>query len=213
MRVFILLALLGGMFLAEAASAQTAVAVRPFTGTGPASQLGKGLTNMLISDFSEQLPKCGAKVVEWELRPEIIKEIERQQGPEFDPETRVRKGFLIEPTVFADGTVTTTDSTVSWVIDLHDAKTGRRIGGHRGSVPSDQFYEAEEKIAQSLARQLCRQGIDFSSPPIASQQAPPPGPEPNAPSAPAPPSKAPDVHKQVDDVVNTLRNLKGLFGR
>jgi hypothetical protein len=210
MSALLLLMVAGGLLLAGAAFAQTAVAVRPFTGIGPYSQLGKGLTNMLISDLFPLLEECGVKIVEWEHRADVIKEIELSQNPAFDPAHRLRKGLMIEPTVFADGVVTTTDTTVSWTIDLRDAETGRRIGGHKGSVPADEWLESEKKIAQSLARQLCRQGLDFSSPPVASQQPPPT--DASAP-APAPASKGPDVHKQVDDVVNTLRNLKGLFGR
>lgn len=144
------------------------IAVKDFQGSGPSSQLGSGLSSMVETELanSEELTKCNGSVVEWKRRQDVVDEIERQQGPGFDPDSRAKKGKLLEPTVLVVGDVITTDTTVRWSIKLVDPVTGRTIGGYDGSVPADKdsVFEAPREIAENLGEQICRQGMEYTSP-------------------------------------------------
>lgn len=191
-------------------TAGPAVAIVPFKGSGPYAYMGKGLADMVITDVVAKAPeKCKLVVVEWEKRDLVKGEIERQQGPEFDPNTRVQPGRMIDPRYFFEGAVTTTSSSISWSLQLRDSKTGKIVSKDDGTMleGGDEATRVSEAIAQRLINSLCRQGKDYSGRPVASS--PPPTPSAAKP-APAP---APPPSESSNDVLNAIKGLKGLFGK
>ena len=142
---------------AAAAASGPVIAVKGFDGSGPFSQLGRGLSSMLETDLASQVARCGGQEVEWEHRDLLQKEIDLQhQHPGlFDPSTIVSKHWL-SPTVFVQGKVSTNASGgMSWDITLVDAHTGEKIGGDTGSAQASGDFTASESIADRLLDQLC----------------------------------------------------------
>ena len=180
------------------------MAVRYFQGSGPYAYMGKGLADMVVTDLvSSAPPECKMAVVEWEKRAEIQKEIDLQQRPEFDPSTRVEKNW-IDPQYFVEGSVRSTESSMSWSLQLRDIKSGRVVAKDDGNVSDNDMIDASEGIARRLIDKLCRQGRDYSGRPLAGSPSPPAAPKP----APEKPASDPS-----NDVMNAIKGLKGLFGK
>jgi hypothetical protein len=205
---------LGAGLLVSAAAAQPVVGVNAFAGSGPNGHLGKGLAEMLISDLftNKTFQKCNGTLVEMMKRPEILEEIRLcHERPEFDKASCARQGMLLDPTALVDGTVTTTEDSITWSLQMRDPATGKVIGGSKGSASGDEVSQASAKIADQLARQACRDGMDYSSPPVATPSA---GPKSSTSAPPPPPPGKPaEARKVLDEAVNAVRGLKGLFGR
>lgn len=133
-----------------------AVAVRQFGVTGPHTELGRGIPDMLVTDLVASTEPCTLTVVEWMRRGEVIGEIELQQKSGFDPGSRATPGKLVQPDVFVDGSLTTTGSTISWTIQVTDALTGEVLATDQGNTQGDKIFEAEQEIAKRLAQELCK---------------------------------------------------------
>jgi hypothetical protein len=140
-----------------------AVAVKYFTATGPHTQLGKGLADMLITDLVNTKGACNVTVVEWEKRALVEAEIELQYTADFDPGSRVKRGSLINPDAFVTGSVATSEKINSWTLELVEAKTGSVIGGDKGSAKDVEILKVTTDIAQRLIDQLCRWWMKKSS--------------------------------------------------
>lgn len=182
--------------LPAAAIAQPAIGVNAFRGTGPYSYMGKGLAEMLITDLvnSKTFQKCHGTVVEMMKRDLVLKELKLclEHPDEFDQSRCLRQGMLLDPTAVVDGTVVTTENTITWSIQMRDPATGKVIGDSKGSASAD-LAEASEKIAEQLARQACRDGMDYTSTP----RTPHGAPNPPAPAQPPPRNKLPEWHKSI----------------
>ncbi|MBI3393527.1 MAG: hypothetical protein HY039_10110 [Nitrospirae bacterium] len=191
------LIVLCAVLLPTAALAQPAIGVNAFRGTGPNSQMGKGLADMLVSDLftNKTFQKCHGTVVEMMKRDLVLKEIKlcREHPSEFDQSRCPSEGMLIDPTAVVDGTVVTTEDSIAWSLQMRDPATGKVIGGSKGSASGDDVFKASEKIAEQLARQACREGMDYTSTP----RTPPGAPKPPAPSLPPSPNKS---------ILNNLRS-------
>lgn len=136
---------------AVAAGGPPAVAVRYFTGSGPFAILGKGLADMIVTDLVGS--RCYV-VVEWERRDLLLAEIRLQQSRWVDPSTRVTPRW-IQPTIFVEGSVSTTESSVSWNIRMREIASGRIIGSDRGTAGAGaSFFDAELALAKRLRKQL-----------------------------------------------------------
>lgn len=143
--------------VADTASGAPPVAVKWFSGSGPWANLGPGLAEMVTTDLVDKGGKrCGMTVVEWNHRDLLQQEIDLQQKYKslFDPSTLISKRW-VEPKVFVQGKVTTTDDRISWDIQVVDAKTGAVLGGETKSVPADTVFDAEQQLADRLIDQLC----------------------------------------------------------
>jgi len=195
-----------------------AVAIVPFKGSGPNAYMGKGLAEMVVTDVVQLAPpRCKLVVVEWARRAEVEAEIKLQQRPEFDPSTRVKPGHLIDPRYFVEGSVTTSQTETGWSLQLRDSKTNRIVARDVGKETEGSVMEvASQRIARRLLNSLCSTGADYSGRRTASPAPPPPPPAPASvqgpppvPQAPPPPSPSQDVQ----DAVNTMNKLRGLFGR
>jgi len=194
-----------------------AVAIVPFKGSGPNAYMGKGLAEMVVTDVVQLAPpRCKLVVVEWARRAEVEAEIKLQQRPEFDPSTRVKPGHLIDPRYFVEGSVTTSQTETGWSLQLRDSKTNRVVARDSGKASNDDVLHVSGAIARRLINSLCSTGADYSGRRTASPAPPPPPPAPASvqgpppvPQAPPPPSPSQDVQ----DAVNTMNKLRGLFGR
>ncbi|OGW59986.1 MAG: hypothetical protein A2V83_07710 [Nitrospirae bacterium RBG_16_64_22] len=207
------LIVLGATLLPTAALAQPAIGVNAFRGTGPNSQMGKGLADMLISDLvnNKTFQKCHGTVVEMMKRDLVLKELKlcREHPDEFDQSRCLREGMLIDPTAVVDGTVVTTEHSITWSLQMRDPATGKVIGGSKGSASGDDVFKASEKIAEQLARQACREGMDYTSTP----RTPPGAPNPPAPAQPRPQNKP--IFNNIRSCVNssTTRSMQSAISR
>jgi hypothetical protein len=133
-----------------------AVAIRRFTATGPFPALGPGLSQMLHTGLSQGGPECAVRLVEWERRADIQRELDLQKSPLLDPASRVQKRW-IDPQVFVEGSVQTrADGGGTWSIRLRDASTGQVLGGDEGSVTAARdWFTVDAAIADRLLAQLC----------------------------------------------------------
>jgi len=143
--------------LVQAEPASLAVAVRNFENAGVDPYFGASLSDLLVNDLAagDGAP-CKLRVVEWKRRAEVLREIELGQSRYADKSTFPQLGHLIEPNVFIDGAVNTTDSTAIWSVQAKDAVTGDVLAEDKGSVPSDQILDASKGIAKRLAEKLCK---------------------------------------------------------
>jgi len=126
-----------------------AIAVTQFAGSGPYAYVARGLADMLTTDLSAS--PC-VVLVEWIRRAEVIAEIRLQQNKSFDPSTRVRPGRLIQPDIFVEGSVATTESSVSAGIRLRDIKSGRVVAGV--SATARDIFEVEAELVRQLLKKL-----------------------------------------------------------
>ena len=195
-----------------------AVAITVFKSSGPNAYVGKGLTDMVITDVVQMAPPpCKLVVVEWEKRALVEAEVKLQQRPEFDPATRVQPGKMIDARYFLEGSAVLTSTEFSWSLQLRDSKTNRIVARDVGKETEGSVMEvASQRIARRLLNSLCSTGADYSGRRTASPAPPPPPPAPASvqgpppvPQAPPPPSPSQDVQ----DAVNTMNKLRGLFGR
>ena len=139
-----------------AASTTTPVAVRNFTASGPNSQLGNGLADMLITSLvNTRSGDCTPTVVEWEHRADLEREIDLANSRIADPRSRIPRGNMLDPAVFVQGQVTTTATSASWTIELVDAATGDVLGTETGSANGLAIFDAPADLAQRIADRLC----------------------------------------------------------
>jgi len=190
-------------------TAGPAVAVRYFSGSGPYAEMGKGLADMVVTDLVTLTDRdrgpykdCNMAVVEWEKRAEIQKEIDLSQSPHADPSTRLEKNW-VDPQYFVEGSVRSTENSMSWSLQLRDARSGRIVAKDDGTVSDNDMIAASEGIARRVVEKLCRQGKDYSGRPL--------GPPPPAPAAKPAPDKP--ASNPANGVMDALKGLKGLFGK
>ncbi len=139
------------------------VAVRYLTGPPP-NHLGRGLADLLITDIVQGDPRCTPTVVEWERRAEVIAEIELSNSRFGDPATRIPRGRMLQPELFIEGSLTeAANGSISWAIQLRDAKTGKIVGGDATTLPPNgDFFEAEQQLAGRLLDQICGGTYDIN---------------------------------------------------
>jgi hypothetical protein len=124
------------------------VAVRYLSATGPQSFLGRGLSNMLVTDLFGS--SCYI-LVEWEQRELLRQELRLQQSKWVDPSTRVTPHF-IQPRYFVEGSLATTASTASWSIRVREIATGRIVATDSGRAAN--LIAASPGIGKRLREQL-----------------------------------------------------------
>ncbi len=138
-----------------------AVAVKYFEGSGPHDYLGKGLAELVMVDLAElannspEFADCHMAITEWMRRDEILKEIEFSQSKYVDPATRMDTSQLIDPNIFVDGSVSTTEDSVSWTIDVRSAESNTILRTDTGTVPANEAIYVSESIARRIADYLC----------------------------------------------------------
>jgi hypothetical protein len=138
----------------------TAFSVESFTGgTGDWSYLGKGLTDMLITDLlGEATPKCKTAVIaNAQDRKMIEHELDLQKSKYFDPATRVKRNFIISD-MTVNGTLTTAaDGQSSAVhVTITDSRSGQVIDTVDATIQGEQFFEQEVELAKAVAERVCR---------------------------------------------------------
>lgn len=141
------------------------VAVKALKGSSP-SGLGRGFADLTIVDLvaGGDGSRCVPPVVEWERRADVIAEIEFSNSRFADPATRIPRGRLLEPELFVEGSIAEgADGSVSWAIQLRDAKTGKVVGGDTTAIPpGGDFFEAQSQAAQRLLDQICGGTYDIN---------------------------------------------------
>lgn len=115
---------------------------------------------MLITELTTTSSgDCDPTQVEVIRRDAILQEIALANSNLVDPRSRIRTDMLIEPEYYIQGTVTTTETTTSWDLQIVDAQSGNSIGGDSGSANGLDIFDATSGIAQRLVDQLC--GSDY----------------------------------------------------
>lgn len=139
------------------------VAVRYLTGPPP-NYLGKGMSDLLVTDIVQGNPRCTPTVVEWERRAEVIAEIELSNSRFGDPATRIPRGRILKPELFVEGSLTeAADGSISWAVQLRDAASGKIVGGDATTLPPNgDFFEAEQQLANRLLDQICGGTYDIN---------------------------------------------------
>jgi len=133
-----------------------------FTATGPNDVTGRGISDMMVTDMVEMLQRpetkdCNLHVVEIKRRADILKELELQKSPFFDPSTRVIPNF-IETTYRVTGHTVTTESGMNWTVTVTDTRSGATVATHSGSSGSentDQLIDALKKGLEEIIEKLC----------------------------------------------------------
>lgn len=120
------------------------------------SDFGWGLSEMLITDLSASVARCGGVVVERRHLDWVVDEIERSNSHYFDPSTRLQRGRLIASNGTITGSLTQTGSTVTLTATYHDERTDRTgtatvTGGER------EIFELEQGLAKKLTDIVCAQ--------------------------------------------------------
>lgn len=139
------------------------VGVERFTATGPQDLMGRGLSDMLITDLFEALQDpsvkdCNIAEIEVQKRDEILKELALQQTPAFDPASRVTPNFL--PQRFRiNGSATTTETAIRIEYTVTDTRTGEVIGRHRVE------FEPEKRDPIEVSQEAAREMVDRMCPP------------------------------------------------
>jgi hypothetical protein len=131
------------------------VAVKMPTSTHPELKAG-GFGDLLAVDLIEPIEKsCNGKAVEWMRRKDVLREIELQQGPEFDPKTRVATGQLLQPDIFIESSLRGDSASFEYTLVAVDAITGDVITQERVSGKIDDFFKSTEPAMQRLVNKMC----------------------------------------------------------
>lgn len=134
-----------------------AVWVQHFTVSGPSewSVLRKGMADMLITDILAYLPAaCNGVVVEREHLTDIINEQLLQQGPGFDPTTRVPLGHIIAHNRVVNGSIVVSGQTATMTVNVENVAAGTTRSVTR-SGPADRPFELEQSVVQEVVRLIC----------------------------------------------------------
>lgn len=116
----------------------------------------RGMTDMLITDLTAVVGRCGGAVVDRDMWDVLLTEQRLQQSPAFDPSTRVQQGLLIVPNATVSGTMTVSGSTMTLTARFHDERTGRR-GTATVSGPADYVFDLEQELVGKLERLICNE--------------------------------------------------------
>lgn len=147
--------------LGQVTPGSVAVEIPSFTGaTGELGVMNKGLADMLITDVvgtGGAGDECDVAVLEVEHRADVIKELELQKSPYFDPSTRVTRNFILGD-VEVRGTLSNGagDKTLGYDLRLIDKSSGNEVGRLQGSLDTADMFDAETKLAKQLNDELCK---------------------------------------------------------
>ena len=134
-----------------------AVWIKHFTVSGPSEYdvLRKGLADMLITDVLTALgPACGGVIVEREKLAFILGEQLLQQGPQFDPASRVQPGKIIAHNREVTGSLNIRGGTATLAAVVTNVATGATRSVTR-SGPADRPFELEQSIVEEVTRLIC----------------------------------------------------------
>ncbi|MEI2702967.1 MAG: hypothetical protein V9E83_11270 [Baekduia sp.] len=145
----------------QVTAGSVATEIPPFTGaTGEFAQFNKGMAAMLITDVTSNGgagEDCGVTVVEVERRDEVLKELELQKSPYFDPSSRVERNFVVGD-VEVRGTLQNGagNKTLGYDLRLVDKRTGAEVGRLTGTMSAADIFDGEQKLAKDLNEELCK---------------------------------------------------------
>lgn len=154
---FVLGLLVGGGAALTAASASDAVVGfwEVFPARPEAGQIAQQLQNMLVSDLigefgridDEDRPCLAAMaVIDPKEREAILKKLELQKRPEFDPATRVTENFSYVDT-FIEGAVSVADGMVNYVFEVV-GPDGSKLASVEGTGDPADIFGLSERLAR-----------------------------------------------------------------
>lgn len=145
------------------ASPLPTVIVRQFAGSGAAGGLGRGLSEMLITDLGDGDERCRIQQKEGIRDDLIAREIALQNSGFIAPGSRITPRPIRE-TLIVRGSVSTTADSITWSIQLVDAATGSVVGGDQGTArgATGILREAPGQIADRLLTQICSGRYDVA---------------------------------------------------
>ena len=157
----------------------TAFAIDEFRGaTGELAVLNKGLPDILMVDVANASTTCALTQIEWMRRQDLLDEPALQQGPEFDPSTRLNPRKRIDPELFVRGDIAVSgpesNRTAVITVRVEDATTGAVRGTTTLQTTAASFSNDIGRLADQVARALCH-------PPPTPPPSPSPRPTPTTP--------------------------------
>ncbi|MDO8793160.1 MAG: hypothetical protein Q7J25_00905, partial [Vicinamibacterales bacterium] len=125
---------------------------------------GLDIDGVVITDLFSKECKDGPDydVVEIRHRDEIIKEIERSNGPGFDPATRVPRGHLLEARQMVKGGGTIANGRASLQISVVDVATGEVIASAAVEGAATDFFKLLDDLTTAMMKDLCAPRVDVT---------------------------------------------------
>ncbi len=134
--------------------APRAIAVMPFTaaGTGGANrEMADALRDLLTADLSS-FPEV--RLVERERLDDVLREQALSAVGLTEADRRMRVGRLVGARLLLSGAMTPVDGRIRIDAHLIEVETGRVIASRRAEAASEDWVEAEQRLARELADAL-----------------------------------------------------------
>jgi len=136
------------------------VGVTKFEGKGDNPGMGAFLSDTIMGGLLTAGEPCKLRLTEWTRRGDVLKEIEFGQTPYVDKATAPKKGQLLQPDVFIEGSVNTSGTSMTWSIQAREASTGAVIAEDQGTGTME-GWSTSDGIAKRLAGKLCKKKAGY----------------------------------------------------
>lgn len=163
LRCRLLVVLITGLALTSPAPAASlrGLGFDHFVATGPLDHVGRGFSSMLETDAvplleSPEYKDCKLAVREVKKMGEVLKELDLQKSPHFDPAKRVDPNF-IDLTYRVTGEITSTANSLDWTIKVTNTKTGEVVASRTGKTnwDTDDTLAQMQDVLKDLVEKLC----------------------------------------------------------
>lgn len=136
----------------------TAFTIEPFAdGTGDWSFMGRGLTDLLMTDLLGETPCPTAIIANSRDRKFLEAELEFQKSKWVDPTTRVKRNFILADLVVTGGLTTAPDGQSSAVqMTITDARTGKVVDTIDATLRTEGVFDQAEQLAKTLGERICQ---------------------------------------------------------
>lgn len=138
---------------------RVAVEIPDVTGTVSDPELAAmrpGINDFLTTDVANTGgAACGLAVLEIDRRADIVRELELQQSPYFDPATRTRRNFIVAD-VEVRGTIReVAGGRATVTLTMVDKRSGKQLGS-RSVTFGDDVFDRLEELGRGIADDLCK---------------------------------------------------------
>jgi hypothetical protein len=114
-----------------------------------------GLNDVMMVDVWNGTSDCGVKVIEDDRRADLIKELEFQQSPYTDPNTREERNFIVSDIALRGVISPGGASGPKLEISIVETATGRTLGT-RSATLSEDWTDAMTKLGKAVSEDVCK---------------------------------------------------------